>query len=621
MKSLRTKITLLIGVTVTVLLTLMTVTLYNQISGRLGPVTERFAQEIASAEAASLGNILDGITQELRTYSEHPSLQTNDPGEIRKYLRSAHAGLRRNYEMIFYADPDGNFWTSTGDQGNIIDRSYFQEIMVRGNETATSEMIFSRASGLPVITKAQVVRDGSNQPRGLIAVTLLLDTITEIVDGVKIGEAGYAMVVDQTGLVLAHPDSKLRMQMTLQDSAKIGYIGLDQTAREMLDSNKGISRITNPQGDRELMIHTDIPNSPGWALGIVIPIKDIMGDVNILLRVVIVIALIAIGVTIIVALVLSNYITKPVMKLAHGIDAMAAGDLTTQVEITQKDEIGRMAQSFNAMAEDLRQMIGAIIESVDHSATSSQELAATSEEYAAALEEVASTINLFASTINAVHSDAVEMNERANQVGGLSNEGLERMGNTAESMALIRSSSEESKLVITELATSTYEITEVVNLISDIAEQTNLLALNAAIEAARAGEHGRGFAVVADEVRQLAEQTQRSIASINPLVDRMRQGMEAAVEVTEQTNQEVEKGIGALQQAQENSQAIARSTQDIISLIDNVTASIGQIDEGGENLAATVEEQSASMQEISNTAQSLSNFSSRLDELVRRFKI
>lgn len=226
MRSLRTKITMLIGVTVTVLLTFMTVTLYFQISSRLVPVTERFSQEIAFAEAAGLGKILEGITEELKVYADHPVFKTGDLREIESYLIGVDAKIRENYEMIFYADHQGNYRTSTGSEGNVADRDYFQEIMVKGKEWATSEMLISRASGQPIVTMAQVVRDDQNRPQGLVAITLRLETISYIVDGIQIGESGYAMIVDKDGLVLAHPDPNLRMKMRLQDSTKIGYVGL-----------------------------------------------------------------------------------------------------------------------------------------------------------------------------------------------------------------------------------------------------------------------------------------------------------------------------------------------------------------------------------------------------------
>lgn len=621
MRSLRTKIMVLIGVTVTALLAVMTVTLYFQISSRVVPLTEDFALEVAQAEAAGLGKILEGIGYELEVYAEHPVLRSGDLDAIEELLVGLKPKIRDSYEIIFYADKQGEFRTSLAAKGNVSDRDYFQDIMVKGKKSAIGQMVISRSTGEPIVTLAHVVVDEQNRPQGLVAVTLLLETITKIADGIQIGQAGYATIVDRDGLILAHPDSNVRMQLKIQDAAKAGYAGLDQAGLDMKSSTDGINRITNPQGERELIVHTDIPHSPGWELGIVIPVRQLMGDVNYLLRVVLGVTAGVIVVALVISALLASNISGPVVELAQKIDVMASGDLTASVEVRQKDEIGHMGEAFNAMSRDLRQVVGTIMESVESSSSSSQELAATSEEYAAALEEVASTLNEFAQTISSVHDDAVEMNTRANQVGDLSNQGLARMQNTAESMERIRTSSEESKSVITELGHSTYEINEVVSLISAIAEQTNLLALNAAIEAARAGEHGRGFAVVADEVRKLAEQTQKSIASIDPLVERLRQGMEAAVEVTVQTNEEVEKGISALQQAQESSQAIAQSTKDIITLIDNVTASIAQIDTGGESLAATVEEQSASMQEISSTAQSLANLSGRLDGLVRGFKI
>lgn len=300
---------------------------------------------------------------------------------------------------------------------------------------------------------------------------------------------------------------------------------------------------------------------------------------------------------------------------------MATGDLTKTVEIKSKDEVGRMGQAFNSMAEGLQDVVRSLADVVANSTSSSQKLSATSEEYVASLEGVASTLNEFAQTISGVHINAVEMNDTAQRVGTLSDEGVDEMDHTAKSMEQIKESSLQSKRVISELESSTYEINEVILLISAIAEQTNLLALNAAIEAARAGEHGRGFAVVADEVRKLAEQTQRSIESIDPMIERLRRGMQLAVTVTDQTNEDIEVGFEVLKTAQKAFSAIERDTRGMINLIRDVAEATAEIDSGGEELAATVEEQSASMQQIASTAQSLAAMAEQIDRLVNNFNI
>lgn len=619
MKTLRARIMLLIGVTMAILLTAMTAALYFQISDRVTAISESFSEEIARAEAEGLGKILEGIAEELAIHAQNPVLREGDLTAIESYLVGIKGNIRDSYEMVFYADAAGEFRTTLGNVGNIGDRDYFKAIIGQGKEQATSELLISRSTGQPIITIAQAVRNDQNKIQGLLAVTLLVETITEIVDEIQIGQSGYASIVDRDGLVLAHPDSTIRMQLKLQDSAKLGFVGFDQAGRDMRSSTFGMNLIKTPTGEEELIFHRDIPNSPGWDLAIIIPRTQLLSEVSHLLRLVVIISAVVLLVALTVSFFIAMGIAKPITTLAGNIETMARGDLRSSVDIERKDEVGQMAGAFNAMTQDLRALVGSVQDSVRESASSSQQLAATSEEYSAALEEVASTLNQFSQTINIVHTDAVEVSTRAEQIGTLSNQGLNRMGNTAESMQRIRTSSAESRMAITELGQSTQEINEIVSLISAIADQTNLLALNAAIEAARAGENGRGFAVVADEVRKLAEQTQKSISNIGPLVERLRRNMEVAVDVTDRTNDEVEKGISALQQAQESSQAIASSTKDIITLIEGVTSSMGELDEGGESVAAAIEEQSASMQEIANAAQSVASLSGRLEGLVRHF--
>lgn len=621
MKTLRSRIMLLFGTTIAGLLLVMTVILYFQISGRVVPLTEDFTLQVAEGEAATLGKTLEGVVYELKGLAQHPVFRTGNQTEREQVLRELTPHLRAGYELVAYADANGDFYASTGARGNIADRDYFREIMYDNAMFSIGEMGISRATGKPTVTIGQAVRDSSNQIAGILAFSLSLEMLSQSVDGIKVGNAGYGFIIDQNGFVLAHPDENLRMKLNLVESSQLGYVGLDEVGRKMLRNESGVHRITKPNGDKEIVAYTTIPNSPGWDLGVVIPLNQLMGDVNHLLKVTIGIALGVIAVALLISAWLAGTISAPVALVSENLEVMAAGDLTRKVDIKSNDEVGLMGQAFNSMAEGLQNMVRSLIDVVENSTSSSQELSATSEEYVASLEEVASTLNEFAQTISGVHQNAVEMNTTAQRVGSLSDEGVAKMQHTGDSMEQIRQSSLESKQVINELESSTYEINEVVSLISAIAEQTNLLALNAAIEAARAGEHGRGFAVVADEVRKLAEQTQTSIESIVPVVDRLRKGMQQAVSVTDRTNEDIEVGFGALKAAQDAFGAIEQNTRGMISLIHDVAEATAEIDSGGQELAATVEEQSASMQQIASTAQSLAAMAEQLGRLVQQFTI
>ncbi len=619
-KNLRTKITLLFGATIACLLLIMGVILYFQISNRVVPLTEDFALKIARGEADSLAGTLHGVISELKGLAEHPVFKTGSGEEQRRLLYELHSNLKAGYDLIGYGGLDGMFYASTGAEGNVSDRDYFHAIVHEKAEFAIGEVVVSRATGVPSVTIAHPVYDGERL-RGAVAFSISLDVLSQSVDSIRIGGAGYGFVINGEGLVLVHPNKDLRLEMALADSTKLGYTGLDEVGRRMSRNEAGVQRITNPDGVKELVVFTGIPSSPGWHLGVVIPVAQMMADVNYLSKAIFFIALGILIISLIVSIWVSGTISKPIAQMSEAMQVMSKGDLTARAEVKSRDEVGRIGESLNNMAEGLTEIVGAITKIVGGTASSSQELSATSEEYVASLEQVASTLDQFAAGIHEVHDNAVEMNETARRVSTLSDEGLATMEGTGESMERIRDSALQSKRVMSDLESSTYEINEVVALISEIAEQTNLLALNAAIEAARAGEHGRGFAVVADEVRKLAEQTKTSIASINPVVERLRQGMHEAVSVTERTNEDVEAGSRALQESRKAYGEIAVAMRDMLSLIAMVAEAMAEIDQGGEELAATVEEQSASMQQIASTAQAMAGMADRLDTVVQEFKI
>ncbi len=177
-----------------------------------------------------------------------------------------------------------------------------------------------------------------------------------------------------------------------------------------------MQRITNPDGVKELVVFTGIPSSPGWHLGLVIPVAQMMADVNYLSKAIFFIALGILIISLIVSVWVSGTISKPIAQMSEAMEVMSKGDLTARAEVKSRDEVGRIGESLNAMAAGLTEIVGAITEIVGGTASSSQELSATSEEYVASLQQVASTLNQFAAGIHEVHDNAVEMNETARRV-------------------------------------------------------------------------------------------------------------------------------------------------------------------------------------------------------------
>jgi len=229
----------------------------------------------------------------------------------------------------------------------------------------------------------------------------------------------------------------------------------------------------------------------------------------------------AIGISILISLFMSRRISAPVQQTMEVVHRIAEGDLTQEITVDTRDEIGELAQSVDAM----RQKMG---EAVGQSVAMSQSLSEAASEQAASLEETSSSLEEMTSMTKQNAGNATE----ANRLMGIAREVIEKAGG---SMGELTGSMKE-------IARSSEETQKIVKTIDEIAFQTNLLALNAAVEAARAGEAGAGFAVVADEVRNLAlraaEAAKNTSGLMEDIVRKVRNG-EKLVEVTDGVFKEI----------------------------------------------------------------------------------
>lgn len=347
------------------------------------------------------------------------------------------------------------------------------------------------------------------------------------------------------------------------------------------------------------------------------------------------ISVVAIIVGLILGIVLSGSITRPVTALANATELMAEGDLTQKVNVATSDEVGEMAHSFNQMSARLSEMMREIRDSANNLASASEQISSATEELAAGADnqsrqasEVATAMEEMASSVQGTFTNAEKSLEISKKTSETATKGGDIISQTMAGMSRIEKAVSDSAQKVHSLGGRSKEIGKIVEVIKDIAAQTNLLALNAAIEANRAGEHGRGFEVVAEEIRKLAEKSAGSTLQITEIIEEIQSETESAVDSMSSVTKEVETGTELSNETGDSLKEIIRQVQDTLASIELVAetskqqASVSdQVAASMESISTIVKESAASSEEIAQTAQELARLGDNLQRLTERFSI
>ncbi len=304
--------------------------------------------------------------------------------------------------------------------------------------------------------------------------------------------------------------------------------------------------------------------------------------------------LLALLVGVLAAVTITRQITRPLRETLAVVERIAGGDLTQDVRVTRRDELGVLQQGIARMGVTLRELISGIRDGVTQIASAAEELSAVTEETSAGVnsqkietDQVATAMHEMTATVQEVARNAEEASQAAAAADGEAREGDKVVNEAIAQIERLASEVVRSTEAMTVLQQESDKIGSVMDVIKAVAEQTNLLALNAAIEAARAGEAGRGFAVVADEVRGLAQRTQKSTEEIEGLVAGLQNGTQQVATVMN------------------NSRSLTDSSVDLtrkagVSL-ENITRTVSNIQSMNQQIAAAAEQQSAVAEEISRS--------------------
>ncbi len=330
---------------------------YLQVRRTVFPLNEELSREVLAARAAEIGRLMHGYLSEIRAMSRDDILREGTREEIRADILGREAVLNPDYEMVFYADREGSYITSNNLEGSVADREYFRAIMEEGAGCYVSNPLVSRSTGRNIFVVACPVLDGEGERKGVVASTVLLETLTSIAGSIRMGEKGFGYVVDSTGLLIAHPSPEWRLKLNLLTSAGLGFDGLDAVGRSMVEGRPGLLHYRRPDGSRMIAIFDRIPDTPGWFLGLALSEEELTGKVAALARKIIFLLLLILVIVILIVIFVSGRIARPVAELRRGVEKVSAGDLDHRLEIRTGDEIEKLASAFNRMTVDLKEQI------------------------------------------------------------------------------------------------------------------------------------------------------------------------------------------------------------------------------------------------------------------------
>jgi methyl-accepting chemotaxis protein len=277
--------------------------------------------------------------------------------------------------------------------------------------------------------------------------------------------------------------------------------------------------------------------------------------------------------------------------------AIAAGDLSTRVDVKPGDSSSVVAQ-MAAMQASLARVVATVRQNSESVATASaqiaqgnQDLSGRTEEQASALQQTAATMEQLGTTVRNNADSAKQANQLAQGASAVAAQGGEVVGKVVTTMQGINDSSRK--------------IGDIISVIDGIAFQTNILALNAAVEAARAGEQGRGFAVVASEVRSLAQRSAEAAKEIKTLIGRSVEQVEQGTALVDQAGKTMGEIVGSIQRVSDIVAEITSASAEQSNGVQQVGDAVSQMDQATQQNAALVEESAAAAESLKAQAQQL----------------
>jgi len=604
----------------------------------------------------------DNITKYLNNQNDSLMMSPSQNGGVEEdiyYLFDDFAKTHPEVSYIYIGTKYGGMIQHpegvVGSNYDPRERPFYEVALANEGQVVLTEPYYWEADDTINIGAVSTFNNSDGEFIGVLGIDIGLNSLTNLIKDITIGEEGFIILVDDQNNILAHPREA---SLTFEN---VSALGVEELSSNLDQDSKAFEAVMNGE---DYLFNTYKSEGTSWNFISVIPKSELEAQINQMYKQIITIIIVLLILISLLALFISKKISDPIIEATNFSKEIAAGNLNAEkIKVKGNNELSILSEALNEMQEDLKDMISQINNIALDLSSSSEKLSASgegledsaekvgesieqvasgAEEQSAQTEESTALVSELSKEIDNIDKMSKNMKTETKVVMENIEEGSVSMDTSIDQIESVNQNTAEVSDSIGELGILSEEIGNIVNLINGIASQTNLLALNAAIEAARAGEAGRGFSVVADEIRNLAEESSKATEKIEELIKDIQEGVDNSVSKMNETEEVVQSSVDVIEKTKLSFDKVKKVSMTLSQIIENIDLKTNKVNTKGKEVAeiinqiASVSEESAqrseevasysqeqlnSTKEVVRSAKTLAETAEKLTETVNKFNL
>jgi len=616
-----------------------------------------YSQQLTEGKANEISQMLNSYLNEIQAISNFYVFKEFDVPKMKEALLTLMETRKDDYEILFYTDKTGEFWQTQGVEGSVGSRAYFKEVMTTNKTHVFSDGLVSLSTGNTMFVIANAILDKNKTKNGIVAACVITDAFSEVVKQIKVGDSGYGFIVQNDGIILAHPDNDLVMKANLNSMDEYGYLGYKELFSQYGTKNNHYGYVNHKDNGKSMVAFHRIPGSPDWSFVVVIPESQLMQPVYNLLIKLLVMSVIIVLILFLVIRFMGKKITASVNNVVSMLQdiAQGEGDLTARLNAKSNDEIETMAEYFNLFMEKIQNIIKDLISQVYELNTQLDTLTIISEEISQKstnlnkqsqimndsameitqnTESISVTVQQTAGGVNTVAAAAEQMSANLNTVAAAAEQTSANVNDVVNLISMINSNIEniyeKTENVITSINTSASAIEEMSASFSEvnaISAKANTISNNASEQSKKTTKlmnlletKTSEINKIVDMITDIADQT--NMLALNATIEAASAGEAGkgfavvANEVKELAKQTAD-ATGKIMNQIEEIQVMVKESVISITNIDKI---LNDLQEINHTIASSVEEQTATTNEISISVVNVANSATEVGKLTNEVK-